>query len=94
MKNFFISILFALIYVQTFAQRQPITVTGQLKDSTGITVIGATIKLVSISDTVLTSSDIDGNFTFKNIKSPVFTLFISSLGFISISISYCLECQE
>jgi uncharacterized membrane protein YgcG len=94
MKKFFISIVFALICLQALAQRQPLMVSGQLKDSTGVTVIGASVKLVSTLDTVLTTSDLNGNFTFRNIKSSVFTLSISALGYKAITKSFTLERQR
>lgn len=58
-------------------------ISGIVSDSTKQTVIGASIKLTSDKDTIITSTSVDGKFVFKNIKASKFTLSINSLGFIS-----------
>jgi hypothetical protein len=64
---------------------------GQIIDSTGLSVISATVKLQSPLDTLVISSNIDGEFSFKNVKSPNFTLLISSIGFQAIQKNYRLN---
>ncbi len=61
---------------------------GIVIDSTKQTVIGASVKLTSDKDTILTSTNVDGKFVFKNVKSSKFTLVTNSLGFISNTKSY------
>ncbi|WP_207428419.1 outer membrane beta-barrel family protein [Pedobacter sp. SYSU D00535] len=60
-------------------------VTGVLRDSTGQSVIGATIRLTSPSDTLSVSSNVNGAFTFRNVKSSQFLLSISSLGYQNLN---------
>jgi len=63
-------------------------ITGVVLDSTKQTVIGASVKLTSDKDTILTSTNVDGKFIFKNVKSSKFILVTNSLGFISYSKAY------
>ncbi len=78
---FFLSIFFltSSVYGQTH------NVTGVVQDSTGAGVFSATVKLVipnaGATDTLLTRSDVDGNFTFRNVKTSRFAVHISSLGY-------------
>lgn len=60
-------------------------VKGIVRDSTGTSVIAATVKLIVGRDTVFTRTDADGNFTFKGIKSSEFLLTISSLGYQTLN---------
>ena len=71
------------------AQAQSVkTVTGIVKDSTGLTVIGATLKLKAGKDSVLTATDVNGAFTFENVKSATFDITFSSIGFQSLRRHY------
>ena len=56
-------------------------VSGIVKDETGATVPGATVKLVSKKDTVAMATNDDGIFIFKNVKEATFVLTISELGY-------------
>ncbi len=101
-KNAKISVLtliFSLIIAQLFAQStprppakspQPIPlrqVSGVVKDSLDQTVIGATVTLTSTADTLKTSTNEDGIFIFKNVKSWVFKVQVTSLGHVRKVIS-------
>lgn len=78
-KIIFLSFLVLCTY---FAKAQnAVTVKGTVQDSTGLSVIGAAVKLKTATDSVLTSSNIDGSFVFNNIKSNEFTLTITGLGY-------------
>jgi hypothetical protein len=46
-------------------------------------VIGATVTLTSAKDTVKTSTNSDGIFIFKNIKSATYTIVVQSIGYTS-----------
>lgn len=61
------------------------SVKGVLQDSTGLSVISATIKLTSPKDTLYATSDVDGNFSFHNIKADSFNIMINSLGYESVN---------
>jgi hypothetical protein len=56
-------------------------VSGIIKDSTDNTIIGATVKLKTGTDSMLTTTNPDGIFVFKNVKSATFVLSITSIGF-------------
>lgn len=56
-------------------------ISGIVKDSTDLGVIGATVSLTSDKDTLKTATNSDGIFVFKNVKSATYTLVVQSLGF-------------
>jgi len=58
-------------------------ISGIVKDSTDLGVIGATVSLTSAKDTVKTSTNSDGIFIFKNIKSATYTIVVQSIGYAS-----------
>ncbi len=72
------------------AKQQPISirqVSGIVKDSTNQGVIGASVTLTSSADTLRTSTNEDGIFVFRNVKSWVFSLEVKSLGYVAKVIS-------
>ncbi len=74
----------------TSVKPQPIPtrqVSGIVKDSTNQSIIGASVTLTSSADTLRTSTNEDGIFVFRNVKSWVFKLNVSSLGYVGKSIS-------
>lgn len=77
-------------YDAVFAQ-QARTATGALKDFDGKSVIGASVRLITGQDTVQTSSDNLGVFTFNNVKAAQFELLITSLGFDTLRRDYTFE---
>lgn len=90
MKLLFSPLLLLICFTTVLAQQSPssYTVKGVVLDSLGQTVIGATVKLSTSKDTVLTGTNIDGVYAFNNIKSPNFKLTFSSLGFATYSKDY------
>ncbi|SHG13409.1 TonB-dependent receptor [Pedobacter caeni] len=89
-----LTLLFSLIFssVLLFAQDQPKgqnpppplptrEISGIVKDSTDLGVIGATVSLTSDKDTLRTSTNADGIFVFKNVKSATYTLLVQSIGY-------------
>ncbi|WP_316815642.1 beta-sandwich domain-containing protein [Pedobacter nyackensis] len=56
-------------------------ISGIVKDSTDLGVIGATVSLTSDKDTLKTSTNNDGIFIFKDVKSATYTLVIQSIGY-------------
>ncbi len=56
-------------------------ISGIVKDSTDLGVIGATVTLTSAKDTLKTSTNSDGIFIFKNVKSATYTLMVQSIGY-------------
>lgn len=59
----------------------PKPVSGIVKDSTGLSVIGATIKLKAGKDSVMTATDANGAFSFNNVPAATFDLTFTSIGF-------------
>ncbi len=55
-------------------------VSGIVKGLDGLTVIGATITLVSKRDTLHAATNEDGVFVFKNVKMATFVITIKSIG--------------
>nr|WP_294898499.1 TonB-dependent receptor [uncultured Pedobacter sp.] len=75
---------------QTTEKAKPILyrqVSGIVKDSTNQAIIGATVTLTSSADTLRTSTNEDGIFVFRNVKSWVFTISVGSLGYVGKVIS-------
>ncbi|WP_316842283.1 outer membrane beta-barrel protein [Pedobacter gandavensis] len=58
-------------------------ISGIVKDSTDLGVIGATVTLTSAKDTLKTSTNSDGIFVFKNVKSATYTLMVQSIGYMA-----------
>lgn len=58
-------------------------ISGIVKDSTDLGVIGATVTLTSDKDTLKTSTNADGVFVFKNVKSATYILLVQSIGYTS-----------
>lgn len=56
-------------------------ISGIVKDSTDLGVIGATVTLTSAKDTLKTSTNSDGVFIFKNVKSATYTILVQSIGY-------------
>lgn len=56
-------------------------VSGIVKDKSDATLPGAVVKLESPKDTISTSTNADGIFIFKNVKSATFVITVTSLGY-------------
>lgn len=57
-------------------------ISGIVKDTTDMGVIGATVTLTSDKDTLKTGTNNDGIFVFKNVKSATYTIVVQSIGFV------------
>jgi hypothetical protein len=82
MKHILSFFLLSLISLTAFSQSN-YEVSGTVRDSSGLSVIAATVKLRSAKDSLFTRTNADGVFSFKGVKSGQFTLSITSLGFQS-----------
>ena len=87
-KVFLLSLLILFLATQTGFTQVEKSVSGILQDSTGQSIIAATIKLVSATETLYSSSNVDGKFNFNLIKSSQFALEINSLGFEPLTKTY------
>ncbi|MFC5285412.1 outer membrane beta-barrel protein [Pedobacter alpinus] len=63
-------------------------VTGIVKDTTNLSVIGASVQLATAKDTILTSTNVDGVFSFSNIKAAQFSITIKGLGYQTVKKTY------
>lgn len=80
MKNVYLVLVLVFLSSPLFAQSN-YDISGSVRDSSGLSVIAATVKLTSAKDTLFTRTNADGLFTLKAVKSGQFTLSITSLGF-------------
>src|SRR4051812_25255460 len=87
MKRFYIFLITLLSSGSLYAQTGR-TVSGLVKDSTGLGVIGATVKLSSAKDTVQAQTTAEGTFTFRNVKASQFVISISSIGYSNFTRRY------
>ncbi|WP_442794270.1 outer membrane beta-barrel protein [Pelobium manganitolerans] len=90
MKQLFYIFLF--VSISHLAQAQSVfTIRGTVKDTTQLAVIGAAVKLSTATDSVLTSTNVDGSFSFSNIRASEFTITVNSLGYQSKSKKYSFK---
>ncbi|MBS7563687.1 TonB-dependent receptor [Mucilaginibacter sp. Bleaf8] len=59
-------------------------VSGMVKDTANNAVIGATVKVKAGTDSVSTTTNADGAFTLKNVKSATFIISVSSIGYQTV----------
>ncbi|WP_342647639.1 TonB-dependent receptor [Mucilaginibacter sp. CSA2-8R] len=64
------------------------TVSGSVKDTTGVAIPGSTIKILTGTDSVTTITNNNGGFSFASIKAGSFTIHISSIGYQSVKRQY------
>ncbi|WP_295719609.1 TonB-dependent receptor [Mucilaginibacter sp.] len=90
MKFICLLIASSLISLSTFAQtgRQ---VTGIVKDSTGVTLAGTTVKLLTATDSSMVITDNKGGFTFNNVKVNQFSLVLNSIGYQPLKRRFILD---
>jgi len=56
-------------------------ISGIVKDATDLGVPGVTVRLTSEKDTLITSTNPDGIFVFKNVKLATYTMSFTMLGY-------------
>jgi hypothetical protein len=79
--GYLFTIIFFITTLQAYAQtgRQ---ISGVVKDSTGITIPGSTIKLfTSPKDSLVTATDPNGKFTFPDVNINQFSVVVLSVGY-------------
>lgn len=57
-------------------------ISGIVKDTLDLGLPGATVSLTSDKDTLKTSTNNDGIFVFKDVKSATYTIVVQSLGYL------------
>jgi hypothetical protein len=80
MKKTFLFVAFFFVLHHLLAQTA-FTVSGAIKDTTGREIIAATIRLITGKDTLRTTCNEKGKFSFSKVPQPVFTLCVSALGY-------------
>ncbi|SEL96763.1 CarboxypepD_reg-like domain-containing protein [bacterium A37T11] len=80
--------IFLCSFVFFATAQQTGSVNGIVQDSTGLSVIAASVRLKSPTDSFQTNTDVNGKFTFSNVKGKSFTISIESLGYKTISRTY------
>ncbi len=85
---------FFILSGATVSAQQPGQVSGVIRDTTGLSVIAASVRLTSPTDTLQASTNVDGNFTFKNVTARRFTLTISSLGFAATTRTFSFDADK
>ena len=71
---------FVSIFTYSFSQY---TLSGKLTDDNGEALIGATVKIASLS--LGTSTDLDGNYLISNIANGQHNVIFSAVGFKTVS---------
>ncbi len=85
MKYILITLILTLLFVGKSNAQTGRGVSGQLIDSAKQSLPGSTVKLkTDLGDSTTLATDIDGKFSFSNIKGSKITLYISSFGFQGI----------
>lgn len=64
------------VYAQTAG-----TVSGTVRDYDTEPVIGASVRLATAQDTIQTSTDNQGRYSFTNVRAQQFSLIVTSLGY-------------
>lgn len=79
-----------IISIQVYAQtgRQ---VSGVVKDSTGITLPGTTVKLLTGTDSLVVATDLNGKFTFSAVPVNQFSLVVFSVGYQPLKRRFILD---
>jgi uncharacterized membrane protein YgcG len=72
----------------SYAQRD---VRGIVGDTTNQTVPGAVVKLKSTVDSMIVTTDVNGNFIFHGVQGKQFTLTITSIGYTGLQRKYSLD---
>lgn len=88
--SIFIILLMLAVTSAAFAQESH-TIRGTVTDTAGVPLAGASIQLLSASDTMATAALGNGTFVFKNIRSGEFQLVISLIGFQGLKRRYTIE---
>ncbi|MEH6306153.1 outer membrane beta-barrel family protein [Olivibacter sp. CPCC 100613] len=90
MKIILLCAFFFVLANQGFGQLSH-HVEGLAQDSLGNPIPGASVKLLTPEDTMITVTDERGLFAFKNVKAKRLSLAVSTIGFHSFNKSYALD---
>src|ERR1700679_2418319 len=95
MKYIFLPFLLVLLSISFSHAQGGKEVTGIITDTAKVTQPGSSVRIVSdLGDSLSATTDMNGKFTFNNIKGTKITLYISSLGFQSVIKHYTLTAEN
>ncbi|RZK54507.1 MAG: carboxypeptidase regulatory-like domain-containing protein, partial [Pedobacter sp.] len=91
-KGLFFLLIFVGLNIELYAQSPQNTktppaalpqreISGIVKDTTDVGLPGVTVRLTSEKDTLVISTNTDGIFVFKNVKSASYTLSVSMMSY-------------
>ena len=94
--KYLLSVIILIIATQAYAQmiqtgQASRQVSGVVKDSTGTTLPGATIKLLTGKDSTTVATDMNGRFTFPAVPVNQFSLVVFSVGYQPIKRRFVLN---
>ncbi|MBD1366988.1 outer membrane beta-barrel protein [Mucilaginibacter sp. ZT4R22] len=89
LKYLFVA-LALLLNVKVFAQTGR-DVKGLVKDSTGVTLPGTTVKIITDKDSSAIITDANGSFIFHNVTVNQFSLVVVSMGYQPIKRRFILD---
>ncbi|WP_165852045.1 outer membrane beta-barrel protein [Mucilaginibacter terrenus] len=79
-----------LTTLSTFAQTGR-DVRGVVKDSTGVTLPGTTVKIITATDSSATITDVNGAFVFHSVMANQFSMVFQSVGYQGLKRRYVLD---
>jgi hypothetical protein len=91
MKSLILICLVAFCFSFNSYAQAPRDVRGVISDTTNQTVPGAIVKLKSKVDSMVVTTDINGNFVFHQVKGKQFSLTITSIGYDGLMRKYTLD---
>lgn len=91
MKQRILFILLSLFFYGESFSQQTFSISGSIQDTTGNPLTGTFIKLISPKDSLTTSADINGKFTFTKVQSLQFKLSAAFIGFETFHHQYALK---
>jgi hypothetical protein len=78
--KYLLAVITLIINVQLYAQTDR-PVSGAVKDSTGTTLPGSTVKLLTGKDSLTVATDANGRFSFSSVNVNQFSLVVFSVGY-------------
>jgi len=86
-----IVLLFIVLLFNFCGYAQVKKVTGSIQDTMGIALTGSLVKLNSVKDTMATAADVNGGFSFANVKDSVIHISVNFMGFQPFAKTYKLD---
>lgn len=79
------------IFFQVLSLKAQYLVKGTVQDSSGLALPGAIVRLQFQEDSVGVTTDMEGNFLFRNVATPNFTVSAAFIGFKNFVQAYNFE---